>query len=132
MSRIDFVSTMDDAPWGGSEDLWSQAALKLRGLGHDVAASVFSWPSPADQMRALASAGVALSFRPLRPSPVRRIIHAALKRVLPGPLNVSEHAWLRKRQADLVVISQGSPWDGVGWMLACRQLGRPLLHNRPG
>jgi hypothetical protein len=35
---------MSDYPWGGSEELWSQAALRLHGQGHDVAASVPWWP----------------------------------------------------------------------------------------
>src|SRR5205814_989630 len=28
-----FISTMDSVPWGGSEELWSQAALKLVSKG---------------------------------------------------------------------------------------------------
>jgi glycosyltransferase involved in cell wall biosynthesis len=43
--------------------------------------------------------------------------------MFPGPLDVSELAWLRKSTPDLVVISQGGPWDGIPWMLACHELG---------
>jgi hypothetical protein len=42
--RFVFVSAMSGYPWGGSEELWSQAALRLRDQGHDVAASVPWWP----------------------------------------------------------------------------------------
>jgi glycosyltransferase involved in cell wall biosynthesis len=39
--------------------------------------------------------------------------------------------WLKERKPDLVVISQGGPWDGLGWMRACRSLGLkycPIVH----
>jgi glycosyltransferase involved in cell wall biosynthesis len=50
---------------------------------------------------------------------------ACLQRAFPGSLHISERAWLKKQKPDLVVISQGGPWDGVAWMLTCRELGLP-------
>ena len=38
--RFAFISTMHDWPWGGSEELWSQTALRLKNAGHQVYASV--------------------------------------------------------------------------------------------
>ena len=33
--RFAFVSTMVDSPWGGSEELWSQTAVKLKQTGQE-------------------------------------------------------------------------------------------------
>ena len=49
--RIAFISTMDGLPWGGSEELWSQAATRLLADGHDVLASVIGWLSTANDHR---------------------------------------------------------------------------------
>lgn len=35
---------MFGAPWGGSEELWSQAALRLQEQEHEVLAVVTWWP----------------------------------------------------------------------------------------
>jgi len=45
---IVFVSTMDSASWGGSEELWSRAALDLSAKGFLVSASVHGW-TPLDE-----------------------------------------------------------------------------------
>jgi hypothetical protein len=39
--HILFISTMEGTPWGGSEELWSQAALRLLEKGHRISASVY-------------------------------------------------------------------------------------------
>jgi len=38
--KIAFVSTMNNDPWGGSEFLWSETALRLLRAGHTVTANV--------------------------------------------------------------------------------------------
>src|SRR5437764_420839 len=42
-NRIVFISTMVLYRWGGSEELWSRAALDLAGRGVPVAASIAAW-----------------------------------------------------------------------------------------
>lgn len=111
---------MDTAPWGGSEELWSQSALKLRKLGHEVFVSVYRWPQPPRQLQALREAGVSLSFRALKLSLAQRFLRALVRRLSPGPLSLTERLWLRRVKADVVVVSQGGPWDGIPWMQACR------------
>ena len=49
-----FISTMHGFPWGGSEELWSQAATELKRAGHEVRASVEFWPRLSDKVTALA------------------------------------------------------------------------------
>ena len=43
LSRILFVSSVNNTPWGGAEQLWSQAALDLVTEGFAVSASVSAW-----------------------------------------------------------------------------------------
>src|SRR5436190_14836180 len=63
-----FISTMDSEPWGGSEELWSRAALNLASDGLAVAASVVKWSPLHPRVRELAQRGIRLSTRPRDPS----------------------------------------------------------------
>jgi glycosyltransferase involved in cell wall biosynthesis len=115
---------MNGVPWGGSEELWSQTALRLRELGHSVWVSVLSWPNRPERLAELASAGAKVTYRPRTRTLVGRLMRAGLRGVVvQGPLDVSESAWLKKASPHLIVISSGGPWDGVPWMLACRDWG---------
>ena len=58
--RFAFISTMLTAPWGGSEELWSQTAVQLSRAGHDVQASVGYWPRLSDKVTALTDHGIRL------------------------------------------------------------------------
>jgi glycosyltransferase involved in cell wall biosynthesis len=123
--RIAFVSTMNGVPWGGSEDLWSETALALRRRGHAVAASVLRWPVRPQPLQELARHGVAIAFRPRRRPLSGRIAQKIFNLFSPGPIALLQRQWLKRSRADLVVISQGGPWDGVPWMLACCRMGIP-------
>jgi hypothetical protein len=41
-----FVSSVNDTPWGGAEELWSGAALDLAAEGFAVCASYAAWSPP--------------------------------------------------------------------------------------
>ncbi len=115
---------MNGMPWGGSEQLWSDTVLRLREQQHEVAASVFRWPTRPERLDDLARSGVQLAFRPLRPN-LRDRIALKLARRLPRFRDYSSAAWLKRNAPDLLVISQGGPWDGVPWMTLCRRLRVP-------
>src|SRR5881227_537077 len=66
--RILFISTMDSAPWGGSEELWSQAALGLATGGFSVAASVIHWCPLDARIQMLRERGITISTRRQHPS----------------------------------------------------------------
>lgn len=123
--RIAFVSTMNGCAWGGSEELWSQTALRLAQLGHQVSASVYKWPTRPDRITELEKAGAHLGFRPLQRGAIKRLFSRSLRSMFPGSLEFPDWLWLKRTNPDLVVISAGGPWDGVPWMLACRQLKVP-------
>lgn len=52
---------MANDPWGGSEELWSQAAARAREQGNQVAASVAWWPQLSPKLENLKSRGVEVS-----------------------------------------------------------------------
>lgn len=123
--RIAFVATMNGSAWGGSEELWSQTALRLAQLGHQISASVYKWPTRPERITELEKAGVHLGVRPLQRGAIKRLFSRALRSLFPGSLDIPDLLWMKRANPDLVVISQGGPWDGVPWMLACRQLKVP-------
>lgn len=111
MKKLAFVSIMGTAPWGGSEELWSHVALRLRQRGTNVAASVVGWPTLAPQIQELENAGCQMDYRP---SPLT--LANKVKRKLLGDKAFS---WLDSAKPDFVVISQGGSFDGYAWMNAC-------------
>jgi len=118
--RFAFVSTMHGAPWGGSEELWSQAAARLRHEGHEVWASVVYWPRLAERTSSLARDGVKLQTHPsYRARPLHRTwnnITLASRR---------SYARLRRFRPDLVVISHGNIAEGFDWSRFCRAASIP-------
>ncbi len=121
--RFCFVSSNSSVPWGGSEELWSQAALRLLKQGHDVSASVSWWPKLSPKVVALADEGVRVFVRPApRPGLPARIWNKFKRSV--GGRRV-EDEWLLSQSASLTVISQGANRDGLAWMNLCENAGLP-------
>lgn len=118
--KIAFVSTMTGYPWGGSEELWSQAALKLKADGHEVQASVALHPEPSEKILNLAKHGIGIGMYPFRPQGIvnRVITKLARKRQ-------REYSRLKRFHPDLVVISQGHNAGGFDWAKVCREASIP-------
>jgi len=122
--RFVFVSTMAGAPWGGSEELWSQAASRLHYAGEHVAVSVTWWPQLSPKITALARQGFEFRLRNRPPTGMDRV------RLLFGAQRDTfreEAAWVRRQRPDLIVISQGGNADGWEWMRFCRNAGIPFV-----
>jgi glycosyltransferase involved in cell wall biosynthesis len=64
LRRLLFVST-NPAPWGGSEDMWHELALRSLKDGHMVMVSVFRHPRQHPKIKALEEAGAQLHYRRL-------------------------------------------------------------------
>jgi glycosyltransferase involved in cell wall biosynthesis len=119
-----FISTMASAQWGGSEELWSQAALRLQQEGYEVSASVACWPQLSPKVTALGENGINLFIQPsLQPSlPVK--VWRKTKQYI--GCNRPEFNWLLRQKPDLVLISQGGNRDGLEAMKFCRDAGLPF------
>ncbi len=123
--KIAFVTTMAGVPWGGSEELWGQAALRLQAAGNDVVAYVYKWPVRPAPLESLAAAGGRIAFRPKELVFPKSTLEKLRQRLSPTPLKTADMRWLNEEMPDLLVLSQGGPWDGVPWMTACRNYGVP-------
>ncbi len=58
--RLAFVTTNNGSHNGGSEVLWQETALKLRGSGHDVSVLIKNWSPRPDIFDEFERAGIKL------------------------------------------------------------------------
>jgi glycosyltransferase involved in cell wall biosynthesis len=75
--------------------------------------------------------GVEVIFRQTRKPLAGRLMEKIVQRLAPRPIDYESMLWLKRMSPDLVVISQGGPWDGLSWMTACLDLGLkycPIVH----
>jgi glycosyltransferase involved in cell wall biosynthesis len=125
MKSIAFISTMAGYPWGGSEELWSRAALRLSMSGYRVSASVTYWPEPAPQVKALAKQEIEVFVRqpPIASLPLRiwRKVMRSFRE------DREDFNWLRRQRPDLTVISQGGCVDGFEWAKFCHKANLPFV-----
>lgn len=115
---IAFVSDMDGAPWGGSEELWSRAAMALAQQGLRVRASVLSWSPPHERVSKLAKAGVDLQFRAPQHSVWSRAWRKAFARNRRSS-DIEFVKFLAREQPSLVVICSGGSLPPVNWLEEC-------------
>ncbi|MGA8740926.1 MAG: glycosyltransferase family 4 protein [Terracidiphilus sp.] len=117
--RFAIISTMQDWPWGGSEELWSRSASQLRHDCHDVYISITHWPENDDRVRGFQERGITVESRPrFQPGRARRMWHKVSHAL-------SSFDRLRQFAPDLVLISQGHNAGGFAWAAACRASGIP-------
>jgi L-malate glycosyltransferase len=99
--RLAIVTLMGGAAWGGSEDLWADAARCARERGDEVLVMRFACSREAEQVRALRSCGVDIRHRVFR----HRKIQKQLDRVL-DPLRP-----VRTFRPDAIILNQGGTFD---------------------
>lgn len=120
--KFAFISTMDGSPWGGSEELWSQAATQLKRDGHEVEASVAHWSGHSEKVKALKEQGIRMESRPLQPvSWIRKTARTLARK---GPRGFER---LRRFHPDLAIISQGFNAGGFDWAKVCFEAGIPYV-----
>ena len=120
--KFAFISTMYGSPWGGSEELWSQAATRLTQAGHAVQASVEYWPRLSDKVTVLAQHGIRLETHPSYHDGRVRLLWNTFSR---GTRR--SYGRLKRFMPDLVVISQGHNSGGFGWAKTCREAAIPYV-----
>src|SRR5688572_17393624 len=117
--RIAFFSTMGGLPWGGSEELWSRAAMVLLQRGHEVAFNCIRWASVAEPLAHLISGGAQAHFRSRRR--MGRTLRQTLQKLRLTRLKYM--GWLRKCRPDFVVISFSCHTDEPQIANTCRAMG---------
>src|SRR5262249_42116214 len=121
-AKVAFIADAISDQWGGSEELWSQAAKRIVSKGVSVAASVHGRLPVHDRVWDLKRGGVKLWLRPERYSLWRRLS----RRVLWGRKSdslIEIEKFLSLVQPELVVFSAGGILSRVEWLELCQHKG---------
>ncbi|KUG09538.1 hypothetical protein ASU33_17670 [Solirubrum puertoriconensis] len=102
---------MYDAPWGGSEVLWSDVAAEALAQGHEVLICTHAWPELAAPLKALQRDGAQFYLRPRYDDSLAFRVKSRFKRVLNGG-ELDEIRVLKKFAPDVVLVSQGG-WNDL-------------------
>jgi len=122
--HIKFISTMDTAPWGGSELLWSEAAKVLVREGHKVSACIHGWSSRPKEIAELARCGVEIFDRkPVLPTWLE--LMGRRLRLLPNRdlTTLAFDQWLSSEKTDLLCFSDGRVVSNTEWGEKCEKNG---------
>jgi glycosyltransferase involved in cell wall biosynthesis len=125
-NSIVFISSMDSVAWGGSEELWSRAALNLASRGFEIAASVIKWLPLHPRVLQLQDAGIVLSTRRRIPT----VWESAWGRTFgsrQGATAASVEKLIRARRPDLVVHSSGTAFPFVDLVEICMARSIPFV-----
>ncbi len=102
---------MADSPWGGSENLWAQAAFQALHRGHKVLTSVYKWEPTPPQIAELEIQG-AIIHRRKHFNLSSKIAAKAANKIQRTYLSSYEiKKTLHDFQPDLICISQGGNYD---------------------
>lgn len=109
--KIAFVSTLRTTPWGGSEELWYQAALVALAKGYEVAFFVYDWYDEPKAWTDLQERGASIHKRARAISFVQRA-RRFLYRLLgqPDALSINPYRDLTSVKPDKIVITDGSTY----------------------
>jgi glycosyltransferase involved in cell wall biosynthesis len=129
--RFAFVSPQDHVHFGGSEELWLQAAAKIKERGHFVAVTVPGEPHDFPRFRNLAKWGICIEGRSeLPPSLYQRLVtRLGLVKPVRQPQGLG---FILESRPDLVVVSQPGYKEGLGWCQALASSKLPyvlICHN---
>ncbi len=121
--RIYIFSTLEIVPWGGSEQLWSDAALKLLGGGHKVMTNTIEWKESPEKLQQIKAAGGITTFRPN--------IHTSGRITDKVKNRMKAFSWRNAAlgfDPDIILISEGGAFDNAilqhgEWLMS---LGKPV------
>jgi glycosyltransferase involved in cell wall biosynthesis len=121
-----FVSSVNDVPWGGGEELWSRAAVKLAAEGFAISASYAAHLPPHPRILDLRQRGIEVWFRPTR-YPLRKKAWRALTAPQKSPTALEVGRLIDTRSPELVVISDGAPFPPLDLLEMCATKRVPFI-----
>lgn len=124
------VLSSNEAPWGGSEELWFETALALAAQGCSVTVLKPCLPTSGDRVARLVNAGCRV--RDLaRPGFFGRIFYGRASWYSTYIRIIWLMAWagfgLLRARPDFVVLSQGGNWDGLYFAYILKRLRLPFV-----
>lgn len=125
--KIHFITTIG-FPWGGSEELWSQAAVRLRKQGHTVSASLGYFGRMHQKVQKLVDEGIRIRFRK------NFVLDTACQGFEKFGLNSfrklfsnSFEQHIQEEKPDMVVFSQATCFGAYDLMLYCKNKQIPYF-----
>jgi glycosyltransferase involved in cell wall biosynthesis len=109
--KIVFISLMNDAPWGGSEVLWSKTASLALHDKHEVLITAYQHPVPALPLVNLVAEGAELFYRDAYRSELHIRLLRRLKQTL-KPIS-AELQRIKEYNPDVVFVNQGGYNDVI-------------------
>lgn len=128
-----FVSLMNGAPWGGSEELWYRCALRAAAQGHEVGCAVYAWDERRARLEALRQAGARVLELPNHGHLKRHLLDTALFELWTPQRRRAVLSSFPFERYDAAVVNQGG-WQDVAraeWRHVPRRLPpyALLFHN---
>jgi glycosyltransferase involved in cell wall biosynthesis len=126
-----FLSSCPE-PWGGSEELWSSAALRLACSGHRVHALKTLVELDHRRIKELTDAGVTIEDYWNLPTPhatrvVQHLMPGRWKYRRPSPAFKHLCQTIQRLQPTLTVVSMGENFDGLEYCDACQRCNIPYV-----
>lgn len=117
MKSILFISLMNGAPWGGSEEAWYRSALYAVSLQHTVACGLYDWEENKGKVSKLEAAGIKVFLFPNKGRKKKNLLQNLRYKWL-TKLELSRYIHqLPVSEYDVIVVNQGgytevctSPW----------------------
>jgi glycosyltransferase involved in cell wall biosynthesis len=109
---------MEAISWGGSEELWSQAAMLFRNKNATVHVNVRKWNTESNIIKRLESVGCKVT---------RRNATGLVAKAVRNIVGNGFYGWLKTVGNSPVIISQGNNFDGVHWANACERYRKPYI-----
>lgn len=129
--KFAFYSTMQSIPWGGSEELWSRAALVLQERGHTVVFNYKWWPKCPDRLAEIQRRGSRAFWREkprVKRTRLQRLWDRALRKQWVHDFSQQDH-WLDIAQPDFVLITAGWHLDALDTAHECQERAIPYAIN---
>jgi glycosyltransferase involved in cell wall biosynthesis len=121
-TKVAIVAAKLAVPWGGSEELWSQAASQLAKEGFAVAASVGEWRPLHHRVHKLMHSGVRVHLRPERYPLWKRMQRKVLSNGTSHE-TVEVEKFLSVERPALVVLSCGAALPPITFIELCISKG---------
>ncbi|MBD1845980.1 glycosyltransferase family 4 protein [Cyanobacteria bacterium FACHB-63] len=119
MKKIAFIAINNTSPWGGSEELWAQTAIRMAQSGISVSVNVKGWDNTPQPIQAVAAV-CSTTYRYYNRNLIEKLAFMAQR-------GRQFYRWLDRDRPDLAVISQSSNNDGLYWMEACQARNIPYV-----
>jgi glycosyltransferase involved in cell wall biosynthesis len=126
-ARIAMIVATGAGRWGGSDELWSRAAIRLVEQGVSVAACIDGQLPLHEKLRDLMHGGVGLWLRPERYPLWKRLQRRALGRRADYDWRIGIENFLHRVKPELLVLSSGGAFPAIEWIELCRAKRFPFV-----